>query len=67
MTTQPTNHIIDQLAHGNWKDDLEALTARYSELGIEPDIAGLSLPDALGVHSFLKRYDLVCKEGRAQQ
>ena len=40
-----------------WLDDLEALTNRYAELGLQPDIASLSPPDMFRVYAFLKRYD----------
>ena len=40
-----------------WLDDLEVLTNRYAELGLQPDIASLSPPDVFRVYAFLKRHD----------
>jgi len=38
-----------------WLEDLETLSARFSGLGIGPDLAGLSLIELRGVWAFLRR------------
>ena len=38
-----------------WIDELQALAARFSALGITPDIAGLTLAEAWGLFVFLRR------------
>ena len=38
-----------------WIDELQALAARFSARGITPDIAGLTLAEAWGLLTFLRR------------
>ena len=38
-----------------WFDELQAMAARFSALGITPDIAGLTLAEAWGLFVFLRR------------
>lgn len=38
-----------------WLERLQSLAARFSELGVGPDLAGLSLADLWGVYQLLSR------------
>ena len=38
-----------------WLEDLQALAVRFSAYGIGPDIAGLTLAEAWGLLTFLRR------------
>jgi len=43
------------MSNSYWLEHLQALLARFSYLGIEADIASLSLIEALGLYSYLMR------------
>lgn len=38
-----------------WLDELQALAARYSGLGITPDLSALALMEAWGLYQWLSR------------